>query len=359
MAYSPYLRGSFPAGVKTSNITYQNGQRTIPVEIWYPASDNNKGKDTNPETQDKYAMAPGFPESPQSAVRDADARDGTFPLIIFSHGFAGHRRQTTHLGCHLASHGYVVIAPDHVGNTLMDIMALAMQMQQKGLGGMLEHFQSFRDNRPLDASECINEALAGKFGLHINPEQIGICGHSFGGWTSLATSMKDARIKAIVPLAPAGGKSSHSIANGFDFSLGKINFENETPCFYLVADKDTLLPLDSMHDLYQNTPQPKRMLVLQDSDHFHFCDNVEFIHDAMIKMGSALFGGDNQTGVLSKMEPSEKLCSGAKAYEFIQGCTLAHFDAHVLIKAEAKNFLDKELLSSLKEKQIAVSEYTG
>ncbi len=359
MTYSPYTRGSFPVGVKSAEITYQDGKRTIPIEIWYPASDDNKGKDTSSDTQDKYAMAPGFPEQPQSAVRDANAREGTFPLIIFSHGFAGHRRQTTHLDCHLASHGYVVIAPDHVGNTLMDIMGLAMQMQKKGMGNMLELFQSFRDDRPQDASECINEALAGNFSLNINPEQIGICGHSFGGWTSLATSINDDRIKAIVPLAPAGGKSEQSIANGIDFSLGKIEFKNEAPCFYLVADKDTLLPLESMHDLYQNTPQPKRMLVLENSDHFHFCDNVEFIHNAMTKMGSSLFGGDNETGVLSKMEAAENLCSGEKAYAFIQACTLAHFDAHVLNNSEALAFLDNELLPSLKEKQISVSEYTG
>ena len=355
--YSPFERGPHPVGVKSSEINYQNGARTIPLEYWYPALDSYAGKDLDAAQQDKYAMAPGFPESPQSAVRDAEAKDMSFPLIIFSHGFAGHRRQTTHLCCHLASHGYIVVAPDHIGNTLMDIMALAGQMQKKGLASMGDIFKGFTENRPKDASQCINEALSGNLNVNVDPEKIGICGHSFGGWTSLATTIKDARISAMVPLAPAGGQSRQSIANGFDFSLGEMNFTKPVPCLYLVADQDTLLPLDSMQDLYQKTPEPKRMIILEDSDHFHFCDNVEFIHDMMTKMGSGLFGGNNQSGVLSKMKKSAELCSGKDAYAFVQAATLAHMDAHVRKHAQAQDFLEKELLDSLKNKNIRVQEF--
>lgn len=358
--YSSFERGPYAVGVKSSDLTFQNGTRTIPVECWYPAQDSYLGKDLDPNTQDKYNMAPAFPASPQTAVRDAEAQNKIFPLIIFSHGFAGHRRQTTHLCCHLASHGYVVVAPDHVGNTLIDIMGLALKMQKDGFKNMGDTFASFKNNRPLDAIECINQTLAGKFGVKADENRIGICGHSFGGWTSLATALKDERIKAIVPLAPAGGQSKNSIVNGIeasiDFSLGEIKFSKPVPCLYLVADQDTLLPLDSMYDLYQKTPTPKRMLILKDSDHFHFCDNVEFIHDAMINMGSGLFGEDNNTGVLSKMKKSAELCSGENAYAFIQAATLAHMDAHVGNNSSALKFLEHSLLQALQEKNISVSE---
>lgn len=356
--YDPYQRGPYAVGVKSKDISHHNQERTIPVEIWYPANDSFIGQDLRKETQDTYSMAPGFPDSPQTAVRDAEARTGSFPLIVFSHGFAGHRRQTTHLCCHLASHGYVVIAPDHVGNTLMDIMSLAGKMQKKGFANIKDLIKTFKDDRPKDSILCIDEMLAGRFDLSIDPESIGICGHSFGGWTSLASATQDPRIKAIVPLAPAGGKSEQAISNGVDFSFDKIHFQNEVPCLFLVADKDTLLPLDSMHDLYQQTPQPKRMLILENSDHFHFCDNVEFIHDAMVKMGSALFGGNNDTGVLSKMEPSDNLCSGADAYAFIQASTLTHMDSHVRHNEQARDFLTQKLLASLTERNIHITEYT-
>src|SRR5262245_4059584 len=46
--------------------------------------------------------------------------DGPHPLVLFSHTSRGHRRQSTFLTSHLASHGYVVGSVDHVGNTATD-----------------------------------------------------------------------------------------------------------------------------------------------------------------------------------------------------------------------------------------------
>jgi dienelactone hydrolase len=353
--YSPYERGSHPVGVKSFDITYPNNERTIPVECWYPATTDFAGQDLNTETQDKYAMAKGFPELPQQAVRNAVALDAEIPLIIFSHGFAGHRRQTTHFCCHLASHGYLVASPDHVGNTLLDIMGLAGELKSategKGLGSLTEQFDEFKSYRPADASLCIDKALEGEFGVKVNAQQIGITGHSFGGWTSIETCMQDNRIRAALPLAPAGGDSKNSIAEKV-LTFETIKFEKKVPTLYLVADKDTLLPLDGMHDLYSKAPQPKKMLVLENSDHFHFCDNVEFIHDMMVQMGSSLFGGDNETGPLSKMQKSSELCSGTSAYAFIQGMGLAHMDAHVKNINEAKAFLEGDLCEKLSQKNI-------
>lgn len=356
--YSPFERGTHPVGVKSFEIAHSSIERSIPVECWYPATTRYQGQDLNLESQDKFAVAQGFPELPQTAVRDADALKDALPLVIFSHGFAGHRRQTTHFCCHLASHGYVVVSPDHVGNTLMDIMAMATQLKSatktKGLGGLKDQFAAFKDNRPADASLCIDKALSNEFGLAINPEQIGISGHSFGGWTSLQTAMQDERIKAVLPLAPAGGDSKSSIA-GNVLTFENVDFSRKVPTLYLVADQDTLLPLDGMHDLFQKTPEPKKMLVLENSDHFHFCDNVEFIHDAMIQMGSSLFGGENETGPLSTMKKSSELCSGDSAYKLIQGVGLAHMDAHLKQINEADNFLTHDLNALLKSKDVIVS----
>ena len=42
------------------------------------------------------------------------------PVLVFSHGWGGIRWQSAFLTEHLASHGYVVIAPDHTHNTFLD-----------------------------------------------------------------------------------------------------------------------------------------------------------------------------------------------------------------------------------------------
>ena len=106
--YDPFARGPFPVGVRTQELIDESRQRKFPVEFWYPATDEYKGQDLNKKTQDKFTI---FTRVNQEAVRDAQLQKGHFPLILFSHGGVGHRCQTTHLCCHLASHGYIVAAP--------------------------------------------------------------------------------------------------------------------------------------------------------------------------------------------------------------------------------------------------------
>ena len=123
MGYDPFARGPFPVGVRTTTLTdAARGGRRLPLEVWYPATDAHAGQDTVDPTRDRYEMLPGLPSVSQDAVRDAAARQGPFPLVAFSHGYGGHRRQSTFLCTHLASHGYVVAAPEHVGNTVLDAM---------------------------------------------------------------------------------------------------------------------------------------------------------------------------------------------------------------------------------------------
>ena len=44
-----------------------------------------------------------------------------FSTVLLSHGFAGHRRESTFMGTHLASHGFLVVSADHIGSTHSDI----------------------------------------------------------------------------------------------------------------------------------------------------------------------------------------------------------------------------------------------
>src|SRR5688500_6945157 len=103
--------------------------RGLTAEVWYPAAAEHAGADLDPARRDRYLLAPGYPEVWQAAIRDAAPVGGTFPFVVFSHGFAGHRRQSTFFCTHLASHGYAVASVDHAGNTFMD---LAMQMGRAG-----------------------------------------------------------------------------------------------------------------------------------------------------------------------------------------------------------------------------------
>jgi predicted dienelactone hydrolase len=90
-------RGPYSVGVQTLTfVDDSRDNRELVTEIWYPAI---------------------IPEgaSLDHALRDAtpDASGAPYPLIIYSHGLGRSRLGLPHFTEHLASHGYVVVATDH------------------------------------------------------------------------------------------------------------------------------------------------------------------------------------------------------------------------------------------------------
>ncbi len=359
--YDPFARGALPVGVRSFEFTDAKRDRTLPVEFWYPAADAHRGQDLDPETQDRFKPMGMAPETTQAAVRDAAARAGRLPLVLFSHGYGGERRQTTHFCTHLASHGYAVASMDHVGNTMADTLQQAMDAQASGgtPPDPLEAIQRFIDARPRDASFVLDRVLAGDAGVEIDAERIGMTGHSFGGWTTLQTSGTDSRIRAALPLAPAGGSAPFSEGGTGTNPLRdqlSLDWGRAVPTLYLVAEFDTLLPLDGMRELIARTPQPCRAVVLRNSDHFHFCDGVEQVHDMFKTIGAMMLGnGPEAEGarkLLAEMKSSAELCPGEHAYAMIQGLGLAHMDASLRSNEDAAKLLSGDLAALLGERGI-------
>jgi len=341
--YDPFARGSHPVGVRTFELTDSERDRTVPFEVWYPATATHVGQDVDPATRDTYEMIPGMPPSPQDAVRDAEPDRGPFLPVVFSHGFAGHRRQTTHLCTHLASHGYVVASPDHVGNTMLDVMGFMMGGEPPA--DMPAYVREVAADRTRDASRALDGLLSGEFGVEASNDGAGITGHSFGGWTTLQTTAQDERILAALPLAPAGG--AKELAGPDDprvtmSELLELEWGRDVPTLMIVADDDSVLPLSGMHDLLERTPSVDRMVVLVDADHFHFCDGVEVVHDLM----APLMG--------EGAKPSSDLVPGAHAYDVTNGLGLAHFDAELRKAPEAAALLERPLDEVLADRGIDI-----
>ena len=53
------------------------------------------------------------------------ATGGPFPVVLFSHGYAGFPEQSVSLTTHLARWGFVVVAPDHVERSLDGLLGTA------------------------------------------------------------------------------------------------------------------------------------------------------------------------------------------------------------------------------------------
>jgi predicted dienelactone hydrolase len=160
--------GPYTVGYREDTVTYDHpiagGERSLRLAVWWP-SDDVTG------TEVRYDLA--FP-APGVFGNAGVAAGGPFPLIVFSHGHQGFAENSAFLMRHLASHGFVVVAPDHTGNTTFD-------------GS--DRVTAIYAERPLDISSVLDwvEALPGSDPLAGHTTgPITAIGHSFGGYTMMA-----------------------------------------------------------------------------------------------------------------------------------------------------------------------------
>jgi dienelactone hydrolase len=329
--YDPFVRGRFPVGVRTIQALDPARDRLFPCEIWYPAAALHAGQDLAPVTQDSYAVPPAGVLRNQTAVRNAAAEPGTYPLILFSHHSGGHRRAATFLCTHLSSHGYVVAALDH-----SEVVAAELARRDgETAGQMAARAEVWIANRVPDIRFLLDHLLNGaawESEAKLDRTQIGIMGHSFGGWTALAAPEVEVRIRAVVALAPGGNSQPRPgiLPVKLTFAWGR-----DVPTLYLAAENDTPIPLAGVYELFERTQATKQMVILRRADHEHFMDNVEEMHETVRAMP---FTGE-LAWLAKEMRPIAELCSGAQAHLFVRGLALCHMDAILRRQEEARRFL--------------------
>ncbi len=344
--YDPFLRGPFSVGVRTIQSLDKARDRSFTCEIWYPAAPQHQGQDLASETQDVFTVPPGNTTRRQTAVRDAAARAGTYPAIVFSHHSGGHRRAATFLCTHLSSHGYIVAALDHSEVSAPELRNREGESAEQKAARM----QAVIASRVPDARFLLDLVLNdAAFDARPDPERIGIVGHSFGGWAALASPETDSRFRAIVALAPGGASNPRPgiLPATLTFAWGR-----DVPVLYLVADNDVCLPLAGMHELFDRTEATKRMIVLGRADHMHFMDNVEEMHETVRRMTFP----DELSWIPREMKPIAELTSGDRAQLFVRGLTLAHMDAVLRQSNEARRFWQTDIVQQLAARDVEVTE---
>jgi predicted dienelactone hydrolase len=290
----PFSAGPHPVHVRTFDAFDEKRDRLFPCEVWAPST-------VQPDS----------------------------PLVLYSHCSGGHRRAASFLCTHLASHGYVVAALDH-----SEVIAPELQRpESEPAEQKAARIQQWIANRVPDMVFLLGEVGAGA-------DRIGIVGHSFGGWTALATPDVEPRIRSVVAHAPSG------IANprpGVIPATLSFDWGREVPTLMLAAELDAPLPLPDMRELFGRIPQPKQLVVLGRADHGHFADNVEEQHDAVRAMAMP----EEYAWMQARMRPYAELCPGEHGRLFTRGLTLAHLDATLRNRTEAQEFLAGDLAQAL------------
>ncbi len=278
--------------------------RDVPVRVYLPATD--------------------LPTSDRSTDETNAER---FAVVVFSHGAGGSREGYAYVGKHLASHGYLVVLPQHAGSdspamrTAMqngdpgkqealrqrvrerlrgkaaggpaagaDRADLARQIEE-AVGGPLSQMTSDPanlENRPRDISFVLDRVASDtEFAARADMARVGVAGHSFGAYTSLAAAglrvqvsgqpraWPDPRVKAVVAMSPQG----RGVMGIYDGSWDEVR----VPVLCITGTKDMgqgQRAAGWRRDILGHIQAPTTFIEITDANHMTFAMNKDGVSDS-------------------------------------------------------------------------------
>lgn len=263
-AADPAYAEAGPNQVGSRTIALDDGRRVV---IWYPAAESAADTPTetfdiasllSPELQSKIE-ADLRPQYEIAAHIGADpATDGPYPVVLFSHGYAGFPEQSADLVTHLASWGFVVIAADHVERSLSGLLGTASQGVEKR-----------EDPDVLSASldAAIADAEVDDSPLHdlLDLDEVAVTGHSAGASAAYLTASSDDRIKAFI---------SYSVSPGRPDDSGKVAERPvpDVPGMVMLGTADGIIEPEQSVAVYDGMQPPKYLVEIEGAGHLVFSD---------------------------------------------------------------------------------------
>jgi len=221
------------------------------------------------------------------------AEGGPFPVVVVSHGGGGHWDANFAQAHHLASHGYVVLALEHVGSNT-DVMRRLFR-----IGANLKAMTRDANEvlgRPKDISFAIDRAeewnkTHDKLRGRLDVDHVGVLGHSFGAYTTLVVAgmrpalnwlmpavapgqglgpdLRDSRVDCGVALSPQGP--------GEPFFIDASYASLKTPLLGISGSKDEQQGArpENRRRAYELWPPGDKYLIwLANADHTAFSDST-------------------------------------------------------------------------------------
>jgi predicted dienelactone hydrolase len=228
-----------------------------PVTVFYPTDSPGP----TPATYDMRAFLPpadqGKVTSPAGAVFTMDATvdppvssAGPFPLVVFSHGLAGFRQQSSFLATHLAEWGYIVAAPEHRSRDLTAILSGKPDTSSTDVADL---------GKTIDLMLAQNAPSGGRFAGLIDDHHIAAVGHSAGGVASYSLAKNDPRISTYVEMAAGVPTPTTAVYP-------------KVPVLFIAGSSDVIAQLPGVQASYDAAPAPKRLAVLDRVTHLGFMD---------------------------------------------------------------------------------------
>jgi predicted dienelactone hydrolase len=198
--------GPYSVGFVEDSITHtpepSTETRTLRTAIWYP---------TLAEEGEATLYYPGNIKRDGVFAGAEPAPHAAWPVLVFSHGYAGFAENSYFLPEHFASHGWIVIAADHTGNTVEQMNAPVdnsmYAYRPQDVSAMIDHLEKLDSENPL-----ANRADTAK---------VVVSGHSYGGYTTLVSCGVSFDTDTLMAQCEAG-EGATKFCDGFNDDLAAV-----------------------------------------------------------------------------------------------------------------------------------------
>lgn len=271
------------------------GNRKIMVQVWYPAEVSADAElapymeqmgVTGPVLASQFNLPAFLFDHINLAKTNSyqnvplSANETHYPVLLFSHGWTGVRTQNTYQAEELASHGYIVIAPDHTygagivvfpdGNAILNNPDLipdntGSEEEYDRIVRLLGQAWVSDLQFVLDEAELLNTgAIPSIFTDKLDLARVGFFGHSTGAGAVIEACYLDHRCKAGVT----------EDAWMIPFSREMLTTGLEQPFFFMQSEgwsgeRNTLM----FDTLFANSASPiTAVLSINGTKHYDFTD---------------------------------------------------------------------------------------
>jgi predicted dienelactone hydrolase len=247
--------------------------RSLVVEVWYPtevepgaARSVVEAFATDPDQAAAYQslldLAPAdCPTRQTTLLPDATPAAGPWPAVVFSHCHECTRFSSFTIAARLASHGLIVAAPDHHGNTLWD----ADSEEALGINA------STLSLRLDDLGRVVDGLVDGTLlpdGLQLDPARLASMGHSFGSGSAALLAQEDPRITATLGLA---APMDNPLVPSLKVDIAGLDL----PLLWLIAREDNSITEFgnlAMRSEHTQATGPAWLVEVDDAGHWSFSD---------------------------------------------------------------------------------------
>ena len=227
------------------------GERSRPIQavIWYPAEQGGKRQTfrdylETSASEDDFTRTPAEAgritqqmvddgsgtrraallrdlARPMLAVRDARAKTGKFPLVIYAPSFSASAIENADLCEYLASHGYVVLSSASLGEHRREttLTADGLEPQARDISWLIGYAQTLPQ---------------------ADTSRVAVAGFSWGGLANVVAASRDPRIKALVSLEGSVRYFPELVDGGKDALRNVTPARVAVPLLYVAAGPDPI-----------------------------------------------------------------------------------------------------------------------